>query len=415
MLKKAQRKFWIVVDHPQQLVIAIWTSRNCVKQFGVKANLIVSRHAYWRGVSIDQYRDEFAKIRSFERLDYPPPSLSLYLQSAVCILMIPKLFKMAKFVRQLKIGSRDVIIGLSTQQFLENKILSTYLTTKKIGVVAAHTYNNSKKMILWENYRYSLGSFVVKYLEYFFGMKEVVCKYRKRKGPLLDGDTVQRFKKPLAENYDYLLVMKNTPENSPIDSHKGKPNVLFTSYPFSYDLRKIKVRRRKAVVYLGEDFLAADNTNHKTHTALVNRCLDYLRDNYGKSYDLIYKPHPRWNRELGVLNLTGFKIYNDREPAEMFYVKNRINIHAVFSVISTAARSAINAGLSSYLFYKMFPFKKSTLKDWGVLLGDVPNGSYITDFNHKPKKLDLGNWKNNHQIFARDLNFAINRLIDQTK
>jgi hypothetical protein len=168
---------------------------------------------------------------------------------------------------------------------------------------------------------------------------------------------------------------------------------------------------RKSVVFLGEDFLSANNIDHKIHAALVNKCLDFLRENYGKECELIYKPHPRWNKELEVLDLTAFKIYKDHDPAELYFIKNSKNIKAVFSVISTASRSAINCCLPSYMFYKTFPFAKSVLKEWGNLLGKMPSESFITNLDKKPGQIKVKDWSKSHQVFSDHLVFAIKDLI----
>jgi hypothetical protein len=410
MKNKSRPRFWIIVDHPQQLVTAICVSRNCRKEYGVKGNLVVSRHAYWHGINIDEYKKEFNRIRSFERLDYPPPALSLFTQLAVSILLITKLVKMSIFVKNLNIGTQDIIIGLSTQQFLENKILSYYPKNKRIGVVSSHTYEYSRMKIHWKNYKYSLGSFLVRYLQYVFGMKAVVCKYRKRHGPFMDGDTIQRYEEPLSKIYDYLFVMRN-PYEKVSNLNKLKSNIIFTRYPLSYNFGHVRKLPRKKIVYLGEDFFSSNNIDHKTNIVLVNRCLDFLRRNYNKNFDLIYKPHPRWNKELKVLNLKGYKVYKGHDPAELYFLKNRVNIYTTFSVTSTAARSAINAGLQSYLFSKLFPFKKSSLRDWGLLMGKIPKNSYIMSLKQRPARIELGGWRMNHLIFTKHLNFAIRLLM----
>jgi hypothetical protein len=410
MQKTSFPKFWIVIDHPQQLAIAICISRYCNKEFGFKGNLVISKHAYWKGVKFREYRKEFARVKWFERLDYPPPWLSLYLQLAASMLLIPKMFKLTKFVKNLKIDMNDIIIGLSTQQFLENKILSFYPKTKKIGVVVSYVYGNSKKEASRKKYRYSLGSFIVKYLEFFFGMHEVVCKYWRRTGKKLDGDTRQKYKRPLNEIYDYLLVMKNISEEITEISNKLKTNIIFTKYPYTYSLAKVNSLSRKKIVFLGEDFLSVNNIGHQTHAHLINKCLDFLRKNYSEEFDLVYIPHPRWNRELEILNLSGFSIYKDHDPAEIFFIKNRTNIHAVFSVISTASRSAMNSGLPSYVFYEMFPFRKSTARNWSELLGKMRKEAFIANFRQKPRKIEMGFWQDNHIIFMKHLGFVIKRL-----
>lgn len=407
MHKKSFTKSWIVIDHPQQLAIAIWVSRSLKKEFGQNSNLVISRHAYWKGIKFSEYRKEFSKVKWFERLDYPLPSFSLYLQFVVSLLLIPKFYKLSKFVKNLGIGKGDIIIGLSTQQFLENKILRFYSETKRIGVVPMAVYRNSRKRFLWETHKYSLGSFIVKRLQYIFRMHEVICIYRKRIGPKRDGDTIQRYKKPISKIYDFLLVMENSGTNF---SNRTRAKIIRTRYPYTLNLGNVKKSARKMVIFLGEAPFLTSNLDSKIKIELMNKCLGFLRKNYGRKYELIYKPHPRSDSELKVLDLREFIIYKGHDPAEIFFIKNRSNIHAVFSVSSTSSRSALNCGLPSYVFYKIFPFEPSVEKDWVNLLGKMPNNSVIVNFDQKPKEIKMGNWEKNHIIFENHLTAIIKRI-----
>jgi hypothetical protein len=244
-------------------------------------------------------------------------------------------------------------------------------------------------------------------------MNEVICKYKKTKGVVLDGGTIQRYRKTLSQIYNYLLIMRNTTESISHNSGKLSTNIIYTRYPYIFSWGKSIIPGRKKVVFLGEDFLSAINIDHKEHIKIVNKCLDFLRKNYGEKYELIYKPHPRWNRELKVLDLSKFIVYRGHDPAEMYFIKNRENIYLVFSVISTASRSAINAGLPSYVFYRIFPFKKSVMVEWKSLLGKMPKESLITSFSKLPEIFPKYNFIINTPEFATHLTEIVRKLIKQ--
>lgn len=411
MKRREFRKTWIVVDHPQQLAIAIYVSRSIKQILGYKSNLVISKHAYWKKLNVDKYRKEFAKIREFERLDYPPPTLSNLYQFALSGLLFFKLFALKAFVLNLKIQKNDLIIGLSTQQFLENMMISSYSETPNIEIVPSYVYKNYTKGLNSRKYHYSLGSLLVKYIQKLFGMNEVFCKYKKGVGNRNDGYPLQRYKKPLTEVYDKVMIMENRSDD--IGVHRIS-NVIFTRYPLDFDLFRQGKRSKKKVVFLGEDYLNLNNILDRKgierRKVFINKCLGYIRKNFGLKYDLYYKPHPNETTELSQLDARGFVVYKGAESAELFFIENRPNINSVFSVISTASRSALSAGIPSYVFYKMSPDRKIFSKEWDELLGKIPDSVLIKSFKNKPKNIVFDKQTRGSSIFRRQLSSCIKNI-----
>ena len=115
----------------------------------------------------------------------------------------------------------------------------------------------------------------------------------------------------------------------------------------------------------------------------LNRCLDYLRRNF-TGHTLIYRPHPNETNEADQLKLDVFRMENDREAAELYFLRNYQAIAAVFSVSSTVSRTALNNGINGYAMYPVFPFTTQQAEFFAGVMGDVLVEFTIHDLNSPP-------------------------------
>ena len=115
----------------------------------------------------------------------------------------------------------------------------------------------------------------------------------------------------------------------------------------------------------------------------LNRCLDYLRRNF-TGHTLIYRPHPNETNEADQLKLDVFRMENDREAAELYFLRNYQAIAAVFSVSSTVSRTALNNGINGYAMYPVFPFTTQQTEFFAGVMGDVPVEFTIRDLSSPP-------------------------------
>src|SRR5205823_4090455 len=115
----------------------------------------------------------------------------------------------------------------------------------------------------------------------------------------------------------------------------------------------------------------------------LNRCLDYIRTNY-PSRDLVYRPHPSEKGEASKLNLTEFRVEDDREVADLYFLRHFAEIEAVYSVSSTVSRTALNNGLNSYALWRCFSFSETQMKFFQRVMGDVPPEFEISDLTKQP-------------------------------
>jgi hypothetical protein len=115
----------------------------------------------------------------------------------------------------------------------------------------------------------------------------------------------------------------------------------------------------------------------------LNACLDYIRGHY-PGCDLIYRPHPVETNEASRLKLEGFHIENDREVADLYFLRHFPEIEAVYSVSSTVSRTALNNGLNAYSLWRCFPFSETQAKFFQKVMGEVPPEFDIRDLTKPP-------------------------------
>jgi len=200
-----------------------------------------------------------------------------------------------------------------------------------------------------------------------------------------DGGSLLRYEKPIEEIYDYIVVMDNL-GIEPVKEYESR--IIFATYPFCAlrDTNMInKSFDEKKIVFFGTPFVVAQNISPYEYATHSNRCLDYLRQVYRETHHLIYRPHPRENKELNLIDLSDFELERNNKLAEFYFLENADTIDAVYSISSTVSRVALNFGLNAYSFCRLFPFDKITLAYFENLMGPVPESFYITDLSMLPQ------------------------------
>src|SRR5439155_1606075 len=115
----------------------------------------------------------------------------------------------------------------------------------------------------------------------------------------------------------------------------------------------------------------------------VERTIHYKpQNNPGRV--LIYRPHPFEKGEATKLNLDGFRVEDDREVADLYFLRHFAGIEAVYSVSSTVSRTALNNGLNSYALWRCFPFSETQTIFFRKVMGDVPPEFGISDLTKPP-------------------------------
>jgi hypothetical protein len=206
--------------------------------------------------------------------------------------------------------------------------------------------------------------------------------------PAGDGSYVLRYEESIEQLYDKIVVMAN-------DSDHSEPvrntSVINTYYPFHFltQTRLHAGRQPTDIVFLGTPFLSARNVAPELYANILNRCLDYLRLYFGQEYRLVYRPHPRESAELTQLDLRGFEVDRSAGTAELYFLDHFQEIHAVFSVASTALRAALNFGIRAYSFLNLFHLPSTSYEYFTQLLGKVPQGFYLDSLSEQPPDVYL--------------------------
>ena len=137
------------------------------------------------------------------------------------------------------------------------------------------------------------------------------------------------------------------------------------------------------MIFFGTPFLLVKNLEPAVYIEHLNHGLDYIRENYpGRA--LIYRPHPFEKGEATKLSLDGFRVEDDREVGDLYFLRHFAEIEAVYSVSSTVSRTALNNGLNSYALWRCFPFSETQTKFFRKVMGDVPPEFEISDLTKPP-------------------------------
>lgn len=389
--------FWIILDHPKQFLLALYLSNLFRKEYHAKTNLLISKHQYWKFFDIENYQKYFGQISWFARLDYPPPAMNKIKQFSAAFLMFLGLLVLRIRLLFMKISGQDVIIGLSLCQFLENMVISLNPRTKSISILSVSEYKHYETKPNPKIFISSLSSKIVFLMMKTFGLKETIYSHRRNLKRLGDGDYYLSYKNSLSKIYSGILLTttkRNDSEKKPPNQLSKSKNLLIASYP---DIRigKAKTQRHQKIIFLGQPLLMLGNRKLSEYLLVLNKCLEYLRQQYRRKYKLIYKVHPREDSKHLPMDLKGFNIETRKKPAEIYFLDNKDSIKAVFSVSSSASKTAVDAGLDSYLFAKVFPYNKVFIDDLYVVCGDMPKEAFINNLNSRPKSLKYTRRQNN--------------------
>jgi len=374
-----QRKIWMILDHPHQLAIALPLASYWKHNFMV--NLLISPHPYWREVRLDDYAGQFDQIVRFQKR----PDYVSSLRGSVRL--IPEILRIKEQIKHLGIKQDDVIIGLSHCTFIENIVLSCTPKNLRIAIIPESEYREALRRPDWSTFQFSRGGLFARYLiQPLTGLERTLrLTCRKQQSSRLGGEP-DRFEREIADIYDKVVVLVNLYEEF------GMRNSTTVLLPFPYVLTRLGEHnaiqsQRKKVVFFGSH-LDGQPTSRKEFAKATNECLSFLRRTYGNTYELVYMPHPQETEvDWKQLDLSRFEIENDRRLGELYISDNRDSIDAVFSVHSTASRSAVNYGINAYVLFELFGFDDSSLQyHYGPYghLGRQPDCFYIRDLTVAP-------------------------------
>ncbi len=399
-------KLWIAITRPDRLPTALAAVQVLEHRFPGGCYLLREYSTWWERANWEPYRDRFASVHSFPRIE-----------SCRGFGDLPRFFQQNK-QRQRKLAAlpinaeTDVLLCLAGVLKIGNAVASAHPDIYKVLCVPEKVYRQLTKAGGRARYRFTTsGWWQNRLVEPLAGLERTI-HFKPRINPGGDGVRIERLQKDPGEIYDTVIVMSNSGRQLPAED----PNLLAARFPSMADLRGLasaasangEQDRRRRVIFFGTPFLLVHNLAPDVYVQHLNACLDYLRKHYADGCDLIYRPHPAETDEAKRLNLERFQIDNDREAAELYFLRHYGAIEAVYSVSSTVSRTAYNNGLNAYSFWRCFPFPDNAAQFFKNLMGDVPPGFDIDDLTKAPVAYqDRQTTRNDKNSFADALNAAV--------
>jgi len=418
--RKNEKYGWLVFDHARWLAEAL----AMVSYWGREKyifNLLIFPSGYWqKRVDFNLYKDQFdeiillerpmyfsspfrkpladlkmlRQIRSVAQIEGRPSNIvivrsifhrlqSILLYPVRILGIILKILRVKKRISSLKIQPSDIIIGFAGIIFGENIVISMHPKNLKIAVMHGQTYEECTRPIAKKFYTNTVEGWLANWIiEPLTGLhRTYYMKDRLHQGL----HWWARYRKPLLEIYDKAVVLGNFP------SQTGS-NILTMPFPYVLGLKKTRnnhsSKEPQKVVFFGTDFLGfiTSQMEPEVYVQKLNACLSFLREKFGSTYKLVYRPHPADTAERHLLDLNQFEIEDDGMLSELYLYRNIDNIHAVFSDVSSSSRSALHFFINAYSFLNLFPYDEAMKHYFRLAMGNVPDDFYINDLSMMPKR-----------------------------
>jgi hypothetical protein len=170
-----------------------------------------------------------------------------------------------------------------------------------------------------------------------------------------------------------------------------------TEVHFPFELNQ-KIHGKDKVYFFGSRFLGWDFLKSSKAIETINEILRKIESIYPKGIELIYKPHPLESIESSYLTLNRFEIKQSIYTAELEFLLHSERIDAVYSIGSTASKTAYNFGIKSYVTYHLFDFDPLVKKPYDDLFFGLPDNFYIQSINDISKRQKISSKRNHPNI-----------------
>ena len=280
----------------------------------------------------------------------------------------------------------DVLLCLAGLLGLGNAALSAHPDVFKILCASQKAFGELTRHGDRARFRFTTSGWLQnRVVEPLVGVERTI-HYKPRINPGGDGVRLRRLQKDPEEIFDVIIFLSNSGGELPA---QAEDQVIPSRFPSIAELRSFSAQfnreqgRHGRVIFFGTPFLLVKNLEPAVYIEHLDRCLDYIRQNYPGRV-LIYRPHPFEKGEATKLNLDGFRVEDDREVADLYFLRHFAGIEAVYSVSSTVSRTALNNGLNSYALWRCFPFSETQTIFFRKVMGDVPPEFEISDLTKPP-------------------------------
>jgi hypothetical protein len=367
---------WVVISRPDRLPNAIAAAQALRALFPGGVHLLREHSKWWERAQWQPSAAQFTTVHAFPRVE-----------TCRGLRDLPRLYReSAGRVRALSAlpidAARDVLFCLGGILTICNAAASAHPSVRKVLCVPANVFSELHQQADRARYRFTTSGWMQnRIVEPLAGLHRTL-RFKPRFNPGGDGVRVERLEASVERIYDRVVVMSNHGAEV-----AGEGAVLGCRFPSIADLRDLPAYHgandERRVLFFGTPFLLVHNIAPRDYITQLNACLDYLRANYPE-HQLVYRPHPNETTEATQLDLRDFAIEDDREVAELYFLRNFSRIGAVFSVSSTVSRTALNNGLNAYALYPLFPFTGQQRDFFRTIMGEVPPQFNIRDLTRPP-------------------------------
>lgn len=367
---------WIVIARPDRLHAALIAAQALHDFLPGGCHLLREESVWWERAEWETFAARFDSVQAFPRVETCRGARDL-----------PRLYRetraRARAMRALAIDEeRDVLLIVGGVLAIANAACSARPRVVKILAVGKNTYDDLTRNVDRTRFRFTTsGWFQNRIVEPFAGVNRTI-HMKPRINPGGDGVRIGRLERDPADVYSALVISSNSGR----EVAHASAQFIAARHPSIAELRDLPAdaASEKRILFFGTPFLLVRNLEPHVYIEHLNRCLDYIRQHYRDGCRLIYRPHPAETAEADRLRLDDFLLENDREAAELYFLKHFASIAAVFSVSSTVSRVALNNGLNAYAFWRCFPFEKTAAEFFAHLMGDVPCEFEISDLRGAP-------------------------------
>src|SRR5256714_1553502 len=318
-----QPKLWIVISRPDRLPNALVAADALREQFPGGIHLLREESKWWENARWQEFVGGFSGVHAFPKV-----------KTCRGLKDLPRLYR-ESVDRQRGVGAlpidpdNDVLLCLAGLLGLGNAALSAHPDVYKILCVSQKAYGELTRTGDRARYRFTTSGWLQnRFVEPLAGIERTI-HYKPRINPGGDGVRLRRLQKDPEELFDIIVFMSNSGGELPA---RAEDQIIPSRFPSISELRDFSKQRDREqnrhgsatresnasaartsdrVIFFGTPFLLVKNLEPEVYTEHLNRCLDYIRQNY-PGRDLVYRPHPFEKGEAGKLKLDGFRVENDR-------------------------------------------------------------------------------------------------------
>jgi hypothetical protein len=371
-------KLWIVISRPDRLPNALVAADALREKFAGGIYLLREESKWWTNARWQEFVGGFAEVHAFPKV-----------KTCRGLKDLPRLYR-ENVDRQRGVGAlpidpeNDVLLCVAGLLGLGNAAISAHPDVYKVLCVSQKAYGELTRTGDRARYRFTTSGWLQnRFVEPMAGVERTI-HYKPRINPGGDGVRLRRLQKDPDALFDVIIFMSNSGGELPT---RPEDQIIPSRFPSIAELRSFSAKgsdgRNARVIFFGTPFLLVKNLEPEVYVERLNPCLDYLRQNY-PGRDLVYRPHPFEKGEASKLNLGGFRVEDDREVADLYFLRHFAAIEAVYSVSSTVSRTALNNGLNSYALWRCFPFSETQQKFFQGVMGNVPPEFEISDLTRPP-------------------------------